>query len=476
MERPGLKRLLADIEAGHVDVVVVYKVDRLTRSLTDFARIVDTFDKAGASFVSITQSFNTTSSMGRLTLNVLLSFAQFEREVTGERIRDKIAASKAKGMWMGGILPLGYDSSDHVLKVNDAEAGIVRHIFARYLKLGSVHVLRDELERRGIRSKAWTTRAGRAMGGQVFNRGALYHLLQNRHYVGEIRHRDQSHPGLHVGIVDPKLFEAVQRKLEKNRVKRRAPVPHADIAQLTGKVFDQESNPYSPAFSLGRHGHRYGYYVRGDIQQGRAGDSDAPPRLPAGPLDAAILEHLQRLSGRRHADWTELAPMLLRLEIRAEEARLTLDADSLFGEDHPDLAMGDLRARLDAGERLAIGRGFTQTIEIAIPGRLQFRGGRTWRSHATQASRIDASLVGALKTAHDILANAGLAPEKLRSGAQAPTDAYSRRLARLAFLAPDIQAAVLEGRQPMGMTVAGLMAVATKLAWAEQRAAMLHST
>src|SRR5205085_1745885 len=194
MERPALQQLLADITAGRVDTVVVYKIDRLTRSLTDFAKIVEILDQRSASFVSVTQQFNTTTSMGRLTLNVLLSFAQFEREVIGERIRDKIAASKRKGMWMGGVPPLGHRASDHKLIVVESEAETVRHIFRRYAKLGSVRLLQQELEAQGIRSKHWTSTTGRRWGGKPIVRGALYRMLQNRIYRGEIVHRDQHYP------------------------------------------------------------------------------------------------------------------------------------------------------------------------------------------------------------------------------------------------------------------------------------------
>ena len=217
MERPGLKQLLADIAAGQIDVVVVYKVDRLTRSLMDFSRIIEAFDKAGVSFVSVTQAFNTTTSMGRLTLNVLLSFAQFEREVTGERIRDKLAMSKAKGMWMGSVPPLGYDRGDHVLVVNEAEAETVCMIFRRYLQLGSVHTLCAELKTKGVRSKPWVTEKGRALGDAVITRGALFYLLKNRHYLGEIPHKGKNHPGLHPAIVDRKLFDAVQGQARRER-------------------------------------------------------------------------------------------------------------------------------------------------------------------------------------------------------------------------------------------------------------------
>ncbi|MBV8574738.1 MAG: recombinase family protein, partial [Acetobacteraceae bacterium] len=195
MDRPALQRLLADIAAGRVDTVVVYKIDRLTRSLADFARIVDILDQRSASFVSVTQQFNTTTSMGRLTLNVLLSFAQFEREVIGERIRDKIAASKRKGMWMGGVPPLGYRVEDRKLLVIDSEAEIVRSIFRRYAELGSVRLVKQDLEARGIKSKSWTSASGRRIGGKPFSRGALYLILQSRTYLGEIVHKGGSHPG-----------------------------------------------------------------------------------------------------------------------------------------------------------------------------------------------------------------------------------------------------------------------------------------
>jgi len=210
MERPALQRLLEDVEARKVNVIVVYKVDRLTRSLTDFGKIVEALDGRGVSFVSVTQQFNTTTSMGRLTLNVLLSFAQFEREVTGERIRDKIAASKRKGMWMGGPVPLGYGLEAHKLVPNAKAAALVCKIFSLYLKLGCVSRLAARLARENIRSKLWITKAGTRLGGNAFARGALCDFLQNRLYDGEIRHRDQWYAGEHQGIVKRELWDNVQ--------------------------------------------------------------------------------------------------------------------------------------------------------------------------------------------------------------------------------------------------------------------------
>src|SRR5271168_5316512 len=216
MERPGLKKLLDDIAAKRVDTVVVYKVDRLTRSLADFVKIVEAFDRQGISFVSVTQQFNTTTSMGRLTLNVLLSFAQFEREVTGERIRDKIAASKRKGMWMGGVVPLGYMLKDRHLIVDPEEAELVNRIFDLYLKLGCVSKLREVLERDGVRSKQRTSGTGRSSGGVVYSRGALYGMLQNRIYLGEITHKKSSYPGQHQPIIDRALWDQVQAQFRSN--------------------------------------------------------------------------------------------------------------------------------------------------------------------------------------------------------------------------------------------------------------------
>ena len=236
MDRPALQRILADIAPGKIDVVVVYKVDRLTRSLADFAKIVEVFDAHGVSFVSVTQAFNTTSCMGRLTLNVLLSFAQFEREVTGERIRDKIAASKKKGMWMGGLPSLGYDVKERKLIVNEAEAATVRHIFRRYLELGSVRALQTDLDAAGIVSKSRTAADGSQYGAQKFSRGALYLMLQNRIYRGEIVHKGKAFPGEHAAIIDEELWLRVQRHLEDNRVERRNGAEAIEPSLLAGIV------------------------------------------------------------------------------------------------------------------------------------------------------------------------------------------------------------------------------------------------
>ncbi|MES2256581.1 MAG: recombinase family protein [Pseudomonadota bacterium] len=267
LNRPDLQRLLSDIRAGKVDTVVVYKVDRLTRSLTDFAKLVELFDAHVVSFVSITQAFNTTSSMGRLTLNVLLSFAQFEREVIGERVRDKIAASKAKGLWMGGNAPLGYDNREKKLLILPEEAETVRLIFLRYLELGSVGLLLQDLRHRGIKTKRRVWASGKTVGGVWFGKGALTYLLKNPIYIGKILHREQIHIGNHDPIIDQEVFGAVQLKIKKNTVDRKLKLRSSPYL-LTGVLFDSAGNRMSPSHTV-KKGVRYRYYVSQGLLQNR---------------------------------------------------------------------------------------------------------------------------------------------------------------------------------------------------------------
>jgi site-specific DNA recombinase len=236
MERPALQRLLADIDQDLIDVVVVYKVDRLTRSLADFAKMVEVFDAHGISFVAVTQQFNTTTSMGRLTLNVLLSFAQFEREVTGERIRDKIAASKRKGMWMGGVVPVGYDVCDRRIVIDEREAETVRYIFRRYQEVGCVRLLKEDLDRHSVVSKRRTSKTGIESGGHSFSRGALYALLSNPIYVGEIRHKNLRHPGQHQAIVERAVWERTQQQLQEHRVRAKSHAGSFEKSPLIGPL------------------------------------------------------------------------------------------------------------------------------------------------------------------------------------------------------------------------------------------------
>ncbi len=287
MDRPALQKLLGDIEAGKINIVIVYKVDRLTRSLADFAKIVEQFDRQGVSFVSVTQQFNTTSSMGRLTLNVLLSFAQFEREVTGERIRDKIAASKKKGMWMGGTVPLGYVSQDRTLIAVPEEVKKVRYIYERYLVLGSVRELQAELKRDDILSKYHVSKTGIKHGNRHFSRGALYELLQNPLYIGLIRHRKETHQGRHEGIVPEKLWQTVQKKLADNRLEHPGQ-KFTGQSLLTGLLFDTKGERLTPSSTI-KNGRRYRYYVLASTTRIK---TDAKLRLPAGELEKLVVDKL----------------------------------------------------------------------------------------------------------------------------------------------------------------------------------------
>jgi site-specific DNA recombinase len=295
MERTGLKQLLNDIRADKVDTVVVYKVDRLTRSLTDFAKIIEIFDSHKVSFVSVTQHFNTTSSMGRLTLNVLLSFAQFEREITGERIRDKIAASKKKGMWMGGFVPLGYDCVDRQLVVNQREADTVREIFRQYLRLGCVSKLKQFLEHKQIRGKIRTSHAGRTNGGATYSRGALYHLLNNRIYIGQTIHRKESYTGQHQPIVPGKLWNKVAARLRENNQAHRNGKSHSTPSLLSGKLFDTSGVRFTPTHSL-KNGKRYRYYTSQTVVT-RAGIKPPITRFPAQELEKFVMSQIHLLLG-----------------------------------------------------------------------------------------------------------------------------------------------------------------------------------
>ncbi|KVC62673.1 recombinase [Burkholderia ubonensis] len=338
MDRPAIKRLMADIEAGKIDIVVIYKIDRLTRSLTDFARMVDVFERQGVSFVSVTQQFNTTTSMGRLMLNILLSFAQFEREVTGERIRDKIAASKRKGMWMGGIPPIGYDVVNRRLVLNDGEAKLVRHIFRRFVEIGSTTLVVKELRLDGVTSKAWTTQDGKVRKGRPIDKALIYKLLHNRTYLGELRHRDQWYSGEHPSIIDSELWDRVHAILSTNG-RARASATRAKVAKvhclLRGMVFGRDGRALSPVSTVKKDGRRYRYYVPQREKKEHAGASGLPT-LPAAELEAAVLDQLRAIlrSPRLIGD---MLPRAIALDPNLDEAMVTvamtrLDAiwDQLF--------------------------------------------------------------------------------------------------------------------------------------------------
>ena len=293
LNRPALTRLIDHIKQGLINIIVVYKVDRLSRSLADFVKLVDLFDRHEVSFVSVTQQFNTATSMGRLTLNVLLSFAQFEREVTGERIRDKIAASKKKGMWMGGLPPLGYDVEDRTLIVNASEAETVRHIYTRYTELKNVRALKTELHNNGIVSKI-RCRSGKRSGGVSFSRGALYVLLKNPIYIGQIKHKGRCYGGEHPAIVDKALWNKVQNQLEQNRIDNETRTAVKDPSLLAGRLFDDQNHVMSPSHSR-KDNRRYRYYVSQAVLQYKKRTASSVIRVPAQTIEHRVVEQIKKL-------------------------------------------------------------------------------------------------------------------------------------------------------------------------------------
>lgn len=470
IDRPALRRLMVEIEAKRVDVVVVYKVDRLTRSLPDFSRIVDVLDKAGASFVSVTQAFNSTTSMGRLTLNVLLSFAQFEREVTGERIRDKIAASKKKGLWMGGRPVLGYDPDGRTLKINPAEAEVVRWMFTRYLELRSVNQMIRELAAKGVVSKAWINKAGVPQGGLPIERGGAYHMLRNPVYVGDIPHKDEVYPGQHTGLIDRDTYNAVQALLDETLTKRKTPGQPRPLhtgAPLGGLIFDSADHVMSPVSAPRRGGATYRYYVSTALQRGKPDTAGVHGRIPAPAIEDAIQKAIgPLLPVDQSASWTTIRDVIERIDLMRDEAVVRLDLLRCAVQFSSEAA----RMTLDRLERL----GNAPVLRLALT---------TTRRGALAMAGPDGANAIARRPVDFVLGAALVRAEawkrKLMSG-EAPTlsaiakdegvtDGYAARLIRVAFLAPDLKRAILDGDQPAGMTLQSVTTRDVPLAWAEQR-------
>ncbi|GAY22013.1 MULTISPECIES: recombinase family protein [Sphingobium] len=487
MERPALARLMADVRDGKVDIVIVYKVDRLTRSLNDFARIVDVFDAAGASFVSATQQFNTTTSMGRLTLNVLLSFAQFEREVIAERIRDKIAQSKARGIWMGGPVPLGYDVVDRKLVPNPQEAKTVEHIFRRYLAVPSIMVLMEELKTEGIVTKRQTMRDGSVRGGQSFVRGPLHHLIANPMYIGKIRHRDQVYDGQHPPIINQALWDAVQAKRAGAIGTRRAGGNSEHSSLLTGMIRDHVDRPMSPSHAV-KQKRRYRYYVSSIASATNEAAIRAPAlRLPATELEQAavdaaaalladpqtimVLPQVDAQTTRRRIDAGQALGSAMRGK-RKSEVRRTLQALDLAIMVHTDridasISRRRLVALLDGTAPIVEDDGHRLPLHIeTAPDRHGRNLKLVLRSGEEQKPNVDLELIALIRKAE-------VARQQLFTQTSATNDRTAERVARLAFLAPDIITAILEGRQPATLTSRRLMKhAAIPLDWKAQREAL----
>jgi site-specific DNA recombinase len=465
MERPGLKALLADLDAGLIDAVVVYKVDRLTRSLADFAKMVDRFDAKAVSFVSVTQAFNTTTSMGRLTLNVLLSFAQFEREVTGERIRDKIAASKAKGMWMGGAVPLGYDVADRKLVVNEAEAEQVRLLFQLYLDHRSVDDVIALAAERGITTKVRTSAKG-VTGGTKLGRGSLYSMLANPVYAGEISHKGKRYPGEHQAIVDPAVFAEAEGKLARNRRPRKEGGNTLRASILSGRVFDDTGSRLTATHT--RKGKRvYRYY------------SGAGRRVPAPELEQLIGDTL----AARLATPTGLAQLLPDLELlttatisSASKAAATLVRGMV---DQARLLLMELVKKVVVSDTA-----MTATIELAPIGISNVVTLTVAATIARPKDRLtlvlpggaaqtpDPALVTMVAQARDWFGQIAVGtPSEAIARAENVTSAYVRQIVGAAFMAPDLIRAIVEGRHPVGLGSDRLRAMLPLPSdWNEQRA------
>jgi site-specific DNA recombinase len=497
MERPALQRLLADIRGGRIDTIVVYKVDRLTRSLADFARLVEIFDAQGVSFVSVTQQFNTTSSMGRLTLNVLLSFAQFEREVTGERIRDKIAASKKKGMWMGGNVPLGYDASERTLIVNPAEAETVRCIFALYRELGSVRRVKEEADRLGLRTKRSTTPSGTERGGKPFSRGHLYLLLSNPIYIGRIAHKGRLYLAQHPALIDADTWTGVRDQLATNARDHRRKAHATEPSLLAGVLVDARGERLTASHAV-KKGRRYRYYVSTEA------GTDRPQgwRLAAQEVDDAVIKVLADALTRpamllerfdtAGVPGDQISKMLDRAtrfvaalnRSPAERAKVVRDLIEKVVIEENAIMIRVRRSRLLGGAvmPLASENPSDSPIEFTAPVAFRRRGvemrlvlpGLPQQNHN---SRCDPTLIKAIARGRGWFEE--LATGRARSLRELAerdgiTRRYVRRLVDLAFLSPDLVEAILQGRQPIELTATRLTGLDLPLDWTDQHSLLAN--
>ncbi len=492
LERPGLQRLLADIRAGRIEIVVVYKVDRLTRSLADFARLVETFDEEGVSFVSVTQQFNTTSSMGRLTLNVLLSFAQFERDVTGERIRDKIAASKKKGMWMGGNVPLGYDASERTLVINPAEAETVRRIFALYRELGCVRQVKVEADRLGWNTKRTIRADGAERGGKPFTRH-IYAVLSNPIYTGQIAHKDQLYPGQHPALIDAETWAAVRDQVAGNGSDHQRKGKAAEPSLLAGLLVDGRGARLTPSHAV-KKGRRYRYYVSAALITEAGTEYAQGWRLAAQQIEEAVIRILM--------DWlTQPAKLLepagevcigsdqvrkmlgraarLAAALRgssADRAKIVRDLVGQVIVDEKTIVVKVRCGIVIGGNAGAIGDQSDGTIELSATIELKRRGVETrlvlpGLAEQNHGSRCDPALIKAIARGRawfgELATGRALSLQELAKR-EGISRRYIRRLVGLAFLSPRLVEAILKGQQPVGLTATRLNGLDLPLDWTEQ--------
>ena len=480
LDRPALQRLLEDIRSGRVDQIVVYKIDRLTRSLADFAKIVDVLDEAGASFVSVTQSFNTATSMGRLTLNMLLSFAQFEREVTAERIRDKIAASKRKGLWMGGLVPLGYDADGRTLKINELEARTVRTLYELYERLGTLRAVTAEATRLGLRSRRRQTETGKVTGGGFFDRGHIHHILTNPLYAGRIRHRDKVFEGQHKAIIEPERWDRVQRQLQQVATTRRRTPRLTKPSPLCGKLFDETGDRLTPTHSKTKRGSRLRYYISRRLITEAGTPHPGAWRLPAADLEQRVAELVSAIltepgfAAQTSCDATSDI-IGRRTSTLAAFVEAADTAAFLSIIERVDIGPGKLHLRLDRGI-------LAETMDAApddldenalkrtAPFQLRKRGVETKMILADTPAGIDDTLIRNIAKAHAWF-------EQIKAGETfteiaAAESMHKNRIQQmigLAFLAPDIVRDVLNGRQPVGFTSDWCKSNTLPADWSDQR-------
>jgi len=490
LERPALQQLLEDIEAGRIDMVVIYKIDRLTRSLSDFAKLVDRLEDAGCSFVSVTQAFNTSSSMGRLTLNVLLSFAQFEREVTAERIRDKIAASKKKGLWMGGIPPLGYDAhpepTTRELVTNENEAQTVRSVFELYEQLGCLNAVMRQAKEDGLVSKYHVFSTGRTQGGKPFSRGLIYHILRNPTYLGKIRHKDKAYPGRHVAIVDQSLWDRVQENLEGAAMRRRGSgktvsKAHSQntAAPLFGKLRDETGDILTPSHTQ-RRDRRHRYNVSNRLVTGHP--DPLGWRLPAKAFEAAvtraIADHI-RNAGKTHAilNTPDAAASLasadaaLALAAQIKTEGVACAASFLTSG---TIGNGRLKITLAAPQIAdALGQKTASLAEhlnsIDVPFSCRRRGAEMKIIAGEQTAAPDPTMVRALRNAHAWVGRTRKGSTmKQIANTTSVSESYIARIMPLAFLSPRIQGAIMDGTQPISLTLETLARSELPSDWSSQ--------
>ena len=494
LERPAAQRLLTDIRAGRIDIVVVYKVDRLTRSLADFARLVELFDAQGVSFVSVTQQFNTTSSMGRLTLNVLLSFAQFEREVTGERIRDKIAASKKKGMWMGGNVPLGYDANERTLVINPAEAETVRRVFALYRELGCVRRVKEAADRLGLRTKCSTTTNGTERGGKPFSRGHLYTLLSNPIYTGHIAHKGELHPGQQAALIDDESWSTVRDQLAANTSNHRRRAKAAEPSLLAGLLVDARGERLTPSHAV-KKGRRYRYYVSAALITDAGTDREGW-RLAAREIEEAVIRiladaltspaSLVERFGAAGMPSDQVRKLLSRAARMAaalggspgERAKLVRELVEKIIVDEKTIII-KLRRGLLLGEDVASSASEAASdsaVELTATAAFTRRGAETklvlpGLAPQKHSSRCDPALIKAIARGRawfeELVSGRARSLQELakRDGI---SRRYIRRLIGLAFLSPELIEAILQGRQPVALTATRLTELDLPLDWTEQ--------